>query len=93
MKTVFDNANEAYEYFLDKNNIEELEFVLLAEGFEEAFVGVTVTSPKKVIYDYWKCLDCIIRKEGVDFDDALDFLEEFVEEDLGDNTPIYIKKI
>tara|TARA_R100001443_G_scaffold6700_2_gene15720 strand:- start:4269 stop:4535 length:267 start_codon:yes stop_codon:yes gene_type:complete len=81
------------DIIVDKNNIEELEFVLLAEGFEEAFVGVTVTSPKKVIYDYWKCLDCIIRKEGVDFDDALDFLEEFVEEDLGDNTPIYIKKI
>tara|TARA_R100000655_G_C2869424_1_gene173079 strand:+ start:261 stop:527 length:267 start_codon:yes stop_codon:yes gene_type:complete len=81
------------DIIVDKNNIEELEFVLLAEGFEEAFVGVTVTSPKKVIYDYWKCLDCIIRKEGVDFDDALDFLEEFVEEDLGLNSPIYIKKI
>ena len=81
------------DIIVDKNNIEELEFVLLADGFEEAFVGVTVTTPKKVIYDYWKCLDCIIRKEGVDFDDALDFLEEFVDEDLGDNAPIYIKKI
>jgi hypothetical protein len=69
------------------------EYMVLADGFEDAFIGVTVTTPKKVIYDYWKCLDCIIKKEGLDFDDALDFLEEFVEEDLGENTPIYIKKI
>jgi len=40
---------------------------------------------------YWKCLDCIIHKEGVDFDDAIDYLEEFVEEDLGEGTPLYIK--
>jgi hypothetical protein len=81
------------DIIVDENNIEELEFVLLADGFEEAFVGVTVTTPKKVIYDYWKCLDCIIKKEKIDFDDAYDFLEEFVKEDLGLNSPIYIKKI
>ena len=65
----------------------------MAVGFEEAFVGVTVTSPKKVIYDYWKCLDCIIKNEKIDFDDAIDFLDEFVQEDLGKTAPIYIKKI
>ena len=36
-------------------------------------------------------LDIIINKEGVDFDDAIDYLEEFVEEDLGEGTPLYIK--
>jgi len=82
---------EILDIIVDEENIDELEFVLLADGFEEAFVGVTVTTPKKVIYDYWKCLDCIIKKEGVGFDDALDFLEEFVEEDLGEGTPLYIK--
>ena len=41
----------------------------------------------------WKCLDCIIRKDDLDFDDAIDFLEEFVEEDLGKNTPLYIKQL
>ena len=46
-----------------------------------------------MIYDYWKCLDCIIKNEKIDFDDAIDFLDEFVQEDLGKNTPIYIKKI
>jgi hypothetical protein len=85
--------DDILDLIIDEQNMDDMEFVLLADGFEDAFVGVTVTTPKKVIYDYWKCLDCIIRKEGVGFDDALDFLEEFVDEDLGKNTPIYIKKI
>ena len=84
---------EILEIIIDDENDQELEYILLADGFEEAFVGVTVTSPKKVIYDYWKCLDCIIKNEKIDFDDAIDFLDEFVQEDLGKNTPIYIKKI
>tara|TARA_A100001037_G_scaffold302549_1_gene334421 strand:- start:430 stop:696 length:267 start_codon:yes stop_codon:yes gene_type:complete len=84
---------EILDIIIDDENDKELEYILLADGFEEAFVGVTVTSPKKVIYDYWKCLDCIIKNEKIDFDDAIDFLDEFVQEDLGKNTPIYIKKI
>jgi hypothetical protein len=84
---------EILEIIIDDENDQELEYILLADGFEEAFVGVTVTSPKKVIYDYWKCLDCIIKNEKLDFDDAIDFLDEFVQEDLGKNAPVYIKKI
>ena len=45
---------EILEIIIDDENDQELEYILLADGFEEAFVGVTVTSPKKVIYDYWK---------------------------------------
>ena len=84
---------EILDIIIDDENDQELEYILLADGFEEAFVGVTVTSPKKVIYDYWKCLDCIIKNEKIDFDDAIDFLDEFVHEDLGKNAPMYIKKI
>tara|TARA_R110002153_G_scaffold85956_1_gene213940 strand:- start:187 stop:453 length:267 start_codon:yes stop_codon:yes gene_type:complete len=67
--------------------------IIMVDGFEEAFVGITVTNPRRIIYDYWKCLDCIIRKEDLEFDDAIDFLEEFVEKDLGENTPLYIKQL
>ena len=84
---------EILDIIIDDENDKELEYILLADGFEEAFVGVTVTSPKKVIYDYWKCLDCIIKNEKIDFDDAIDFLDEFVQEDLGKNTPIYLSLI
>ena len=67
--------------------------IIMVDGFEEAFVGITVTNPRRIIYNYWKCLDCIIRKEDLEFDDAIDFLEEFVEKDLGENTPLYIKQL
>tara|TARA_R110000822_G_scaffold147696_3_gene286692 strand:- start:486 stop:752 length:267 start_codon:yes stop_codon:yes gene_type:complete len=78
---------------INKDSFNDDEIVVLADGFEDAFVGVTITKPKKVIYDYWKCLDCIIKKEDLEFDEALDFLDEFVLEDLGRNTPIYIEQL
>ena len=78
---------------INNEKFNDSEYMVLADGFEDAFIGVTIKKPKRVIYDYWKCLDCIIKKEGFDFDEALDFLEEFVEEDFGENAPIYIKRI
>ena len=39
------------------------------------------------------CLDIAMNDEDLSFDDALDWLEEFVLEDLGEHSPIYIKKI
>ena len=82
---------EILDIIINKEDLQDYEYVMLADGFEDAFLSITVTKPKRVIYDYWKCLDCIINKEGVDFDDAIDYLEEFVEEDLGEGTPLYIK--
>ena len=34
------------------------ESIVLAEGFEDAMVGISTTNPKRAIYNYWKCLDC-----------------------------------
>ena len=67
--------------------------MILADGFEEAFLGVSVNKPSRVIYDYWKCLDSIIQKDDAEFDEAIDWLDEFIEEELGEHSPIYIKQI
>ena len=69
------------------------EYVILPDGFEEAVLGVSVNKPKRVIYDYWKCLDTIIKRDKADFDYAIDWLDEFIEEELGEHSPIYIKQI
>ena len=87
------NRRQILKKIINKDSFDDDEIVVLADGFEDAFVGVTITKPKKVIYDYWKCLDCIIKKEDLEFDEALDFLDEFVLEDLGRNTPIYIEQL
>tara|TARA_R110001599_G_C12124957_1_gene649245 strand:- start:469 stop:735 length:267 start_codon:yes stop_codon:yes gene_type:complete len=85
--------HQILDKIINEDSFDEDEIVVLADGFEDAFVGVTITKPKRVIYDYWKCLDCIIKKEDLEFDDAIDFLDEFVLEDLGKNTPIYIEQL
>jgi hypothetical protein len=85
--------SEILNEIIDNDMFDDKQFIIMADGFEEAFIGITVNNPRRIIYDYWKCLDCIIRKDDLDFDDAIDFLEEFVEEDLGENTPLYIKQL
>lgn len=67
--------------------------IILVDGFENAFLGVTVNNPIKAIYDYWKCLDLLIHKEKMEYDDAVDYLDEFLEQDLGVHTPTYMKSI
>jgi hypothetical protein len=55
-------------------------------------LGVTATKPTSAIYDFWKCLDISIQDEGLSFDEALDWLEEFIQEDLGESLPNIFKK-
>ena len=61
----------------------EDECIVLLDGLEEAFLGVTAISPIKGIYDYWKCLEIIIQSDDMDFDEAL----------VGEHSPLYIKKL
>ena len=66
---------------------------IFISGFENAVVGVTATKPERVIYDYWKCLDYLVRKEKHNFDDAYELLEDFKNIDWGSCTPIYLKQL
>ena len=84
---------EIFNHLSDRNLIDQNNHVILVDGFEDAFLGVTAIKPVKVIYDYWNCLDILIQKEGLDFDMAIDNLEEFINQDLGEQTPLYIKQI
>lgn len=67
--------------------------IILVDGFEEAFLGVSVSKNPSAIYDYWMCLDILVQRENMDFDYAIDNLDDFIKQDLGKNTPIYIKTI
>lgn len=72
---------------------DENERTIFISGFEEAVVGVTATKPERVVYDYWKCLDYLVRKEKHNFDDAYELLEDFKDIDWGSCTPIYLKQL
>ena len=84
---------EILEEIMDRDLFQKDEYIILADGFEDAFLGVTATKPIKVVYDYWKCLDSIIKRDNAGFDEAQDWLEEFIQEELGQHAPLYIKQI
>tara|TARA_R100001463_G_scaffold99448_1_gene153912 strand:+ start:196 stop:462 length:267 start_codon:yes stop_codon:yes gene_type:complete len=79
------------EELTERDLLLENDHIILVDGFEEAFIGITANNPIQAIYDYWICLDILIQREGLDFDNAIDSLDEFIEQDLGNHTPRYIK--
>jgi len=85
--------NDILEELTERDLLNGNKHIILVDGFEDAFLGVTVNPPAKAVYDYWVCLDILIQKENLSFDYAIDSLEEFVEQDLGEHTPTYMKAI
>ncbi len=45
------------EYLLENHEDED---TLLIFGFQDAYLGVTAAKPYRIVYDYWKCLNCLI---------------------------------
>jgi len=83
-----------FDKLYSSNLLLDEETVLLSEGFEKAIIGVTASIPKAVVYDYYKALDILMQSDNnIDIDDAIDWLEDHIENDLGSQTPIFIKKL
>jgi hypothetical protein len=93
--------NGLIQLLSDKNLLSEDETLVLAEGLDKAVVGITTIHPKRVVYDYWKCVDVLMRfdfdlqGDPVDFDESLEFLDEYIEEitKLDEFSPIFIKPL
>ena len=83
--------DDILEELTERDLLNENNHIIIVDGFEEAFLGVTVRKPIKAIYDYWICLDLLIQRDNMDFDNAIDDLDEFINHDLGEHTPRYIK--
>lgn len=66
------------------------EEVLLAEGFEEAFVGILhrCSQPPIAIFDYSKALDVLMKRDGCTREEAVEHLDfNAVGAWVGDRTP------
>jgi len=89
------------EELYERGLIQYDESIVLAEGFEDAMIGISTTVPRRAIYNYWKCLDCLIKAKVNDrvfeFDAALEWLDDYIVEtnnsDIKSYTPIFIKTI
>jgi len=68
--------------------------MLLADGFEKAFVGVgsRASQPDIAVYDFDKCVAILCERDGMDLDDAVEFMHyNVVGAWMGDNTPLFIR--
>ena len=81
-----------------KNKIELLQEenpdYLMADGFDDAILGITnrCGDDSLIAYDYDKCVK-ILQKE-MSYEDAVEYMEfNIVGSYVGEGTPIFIKKI
>ena len=70
------------EKLMEQELVDKDEYVILADGFEDAFMGVTTNKPIRAVYNYWKCLELLMKDEDADFDESIDWLDEFIKEDF-----------
>jgi hypothetical protein len=91
------NKAELINSLYDRALLQDNEEIVLSDGFEDALIGISASEPKVAVYDFWKAIDCILKADPkLDFDEALEWLEEFVTMKIETDeqlTPIFIKTI
>ena len=68
----------------------EEEECLLADGFEEALIGVTCGIEPRAVYDINKMIH-VLQRDDMDYNDAVEYLEyNVIGAYVGEKTPVYI---
>jgi hypothetical protein len=69
-----------------------MEGVLLADGLEDAFIGVSCGfGPNKAIYDWDKCVDVFMTRDGMTYEEAVEWIDYNVTGAyVGEQTPEFI---
>ena len=67
------------------------EEILLADGFEDALLGyVEIFNNTVALYDRDKCIDILMKRDGMDYDGAVEFFDFNVTGAyVGDHTPAF----
>lgn len=67
---------------------------LLADGFEEALLGLgTQFNTELAVYDWDHCVKILVERDGMDYDEAAEFMDFNVTAAwVGPNTPVFIRK-
>jgi len=72
------------------------EGILLADGYEDAFIGFSAYQPNRppcAIYDYNKCIKILHKRDKMSMEDAMEFFEfNTVGAWVGEHTPIFLMK-
>ena len=69
--------------------------MLVADGFEDAFIGVTISQPSRnelAVYSFEKCIDVLMKRDGMSDEEAIEFfLFNVSGAYMGEDTPIFIE--
>lgn len=60
-------------------------------GYDDAFIGID--SNQRAVYDYELMVECLMREDGMSYDDAVDFIEYNTMRALpywGDSAPVVV---
>ena len=76
-----------------ENSLSDDETILLADGFEQAFIGIARQFNKPfAVYDRQKCIKILCNE--MCYQDAIEYFQYNVEDSfVGDNTPAFIDLI
>jgi hypothetical protein len=71
------------------------EGILVADGFEDAFIGIGRQFNRSIaVYDRQKCIDILINRDGMDFEQAEEYFQYNVQGAyVGEDTPIFMEKL
>lgn len=71
-----------------------LEGVLLADGYDEAFIGIgTLFSHAVAVYDYEECIRVLVDRDGMSQEEAEEYFEfNTAGSYVGNATPVFIRK-
>lgn len=67
---------------------------LLAEGFAEAFLGLgTQFNTEVALYDYERCVQILMERDGLSYEEAVEHLEFNVTGAyVGPHTPVFLRQ-
>ena len=70
--------------------------IILYDGLEEAFAGISRRFGREpiAIYDYDKCIDIYMKRDGMTYEEASEFFEyNTIGGWNGDHTPCFLKSV
>jgi hypothetical protein len=74
----------------------EDEPILLMDGFDAAFIGLTqrINEPKLAVYSWDKMVDVLMTRDGMDYEDAVEYISyNCIGAWVGERTPIIVTPV
>ncbi len=87
-EVIQDYVSRSYDGYADE--------ILLADGFEDAFMGIVESfgSKPKALYNSEKCIDILMSRDRMKYDEALEYFTFNVEQAyVGEYTPAFVEPL